>query len=363
MSRYITGQGSKAFAGFENGYTTPETTPSYSLLAMTGESMTATYNKLQEDTLIGTKTLPDQDLGSVETSGGISSILKPAFVDWFMKGTLGLFDTTASGTTTSEGITTVTNVYKLAAVDADLPTSEMYLARGTQHFKYDGLTISSATLNCTAQDFVKVDINFNGHKETYISSTADWNTAQGRIDGTYADLSSYKCTKAKLFHADAGSDSIGAFTDFGENWDACPTGTVYDVESATVTFDNGLENTPATYCSGIYANQPVHGQRSVTIQCNVPYSGYETNGFEKFRQDYYANENADKLALMLVFCSKDMVDTEPQEQVFVVFPNISITEMSANVSGQGLIDGSFTGTALSVGSKEPVIVTVRHLSE
>lgn len=357
MSRYITGQGSKAFAGFEYGYATPETTPSYSLLAMTGESMTATYNKLQEDTLIGTKTLPDQDLGSVETSGSISSILKPAFVDWLMKATLGeLHDTTID-----QGATI--NTYYLAAVDADLPTSEMYLARGTQHFKYDGLTISSATLNCTAQDFVKVDINFNGHQETYISSATDWNTAQGRIDETYAGLSSYKCTKAKLFHATAGSDDIGDFTDFDEDWDACPTGTVYDIESATVTFDNGLENTPATYCSGIYANQPVHGQRSVTIQCSVPYSGYETDGFEKFRQDYYANENAGKLALMLVLCSKDMIGSEPKEQVFVVFPNISITEMSANVSGQGLIDGSFTGTALSVGSKEPVIVTVRHLSE
>jgi len=341
MSQYITGQGSKAFAGFEASYATPETTPSYSLLAMTSETMAATYNKLEEDTLIGSKTLPDQDLGSVGVSGGVSTILKPAFIDWFMKATLGkLHDTTVDQGTTI-------NTYHLADVDADLPTSEMYLSRGSKQFKYDGLTISSATLNCAAQDFVKADINFNGHAEELVTTTV----AGPATDG----LASYKCTKAKLYNAAAGSDDI---SDFSFDWDTCPAGTVYDVESATVTFDNGLEDTPATYCSGLYANQPMHGMRTVTIQCNVPYSA----GFETFRQQYYANENADKLALMLAFCSKDKVGSEPKEQVYIVFPNISITDMSANVSGQGLIDGSFTGTALSIGNTEPVIVTVMHVA-
>jgi hypothetical protein len=350
MSGYITGQGSAAWAVKEASYGVAPSSPTYNLINMTGETMSATYNKLDEATLIGSKTLPEQDLGSVTVSGGISTILKPGFADWLFEVTLG---NKTSSTHSSSNHFDV-NTYKLANVGTALPTSQMRLQRGTKQFEYQGLTIGTLTLNCTAGDFVKADVDFKGYKEVYNSSTA-WTVPSG--DGK----ASYKCTKARLVSATAGTSTESGFN---WDWDTCPADTVYDIKGATVTFDNGLEDTPATYCSGLYANQPVNGQRAVTVQCDVPYSA----SFEAFRQQYYASENPDKIALMLGFCSKETISyteggstvTVPKEQVMVILPNISITSMSANVSGQGLIDGSFNGTALSVGSTEPVIVLVKH---
>ena len=350
MSGYITGQGSAAWAVKETSYGVAPTTPTYNLLNMTGESMSATFNKLDEATLIGTKTLPEQDLGSVTVSGGVSTILKPAFVDWLFDVTLGK----CSSVTHAGSNHFDKNTYTLQDVGSAIPTSQMRLQRGTKQFEYSGLTVGSLTLNCTAGDFVKADVDFKGYKEVFNNSTA-WTVPAS------TGAASYKCTKARLVAATAGTATeVG----FNWDWDTCPADTVYDIKGATITFDNGLEDTPATYCSGVYANQPINGQRSVTIQCDVPYSA----SFEAFRQQYYASENPDKIALMLGFCSKETISytqdsstvTYPKEQVMVILPNISITSMSANVSGQGLIDGSFNGTALSIGSTEPVIVIVKH---
>jgi hypothetical protein len=72
---------------------------------------------------------------------------------------------------------------------------------------------------------------------------------------------------------------------------------------------------------------------------------------------------------MLVFASKETVTfvpagasasvTEPAHQIFVILPNVSINSTSANASGQGIIDGSYSGIALSVGSTEPIKVVRR----
>ena len=236
----------------------------------------------------------------------------------------------------------------MADPNDDLPSAALKLTRGEQAFLFNGLTVSSLTLDCTAQDFVKADINVNGHDEFYNPSVSDKpaNTAEG----------SYKCTQARLINATAGADDISDFTSFA--WDTCPAGSVYDVSRAVLTIDNGLEDAPATYCSGLLSNQPSHGQRSVTLSCEVPYS----DSFEAFRQAYYANEEAPNLALMLAFATKKTITGSgaPAEQVYIIIPNVSIDGADANVGGQGLINGNFTGTALSIGNTEPVKIIVRH---
>lgn len=369
MSKIISGSNSKAWmrpeTNFGEGFST---TTGQVLLNMTSESLSATYNKIEEDTLLASKTQRAQDLGSVTTSGSISTILKPAFADLTFLQTLGKrFDySTTPGTSDPVYSTTVEDhganftesTYLLADPADDIPSSAIRLTRGTWAYEYTGLSISSLTLNCAAQDFVKADYDFMGVKEiTYNDSTTPTATQVIATAPALVEEGSYKCTKAKLWKATAGMDDIDEFDGF--NWDTCQTDAL-DVENTTVTFNNGLEETPATYCSGIYASRPVHGQRAVTIQCNIPYS----EKLQQFREDYYASEEPDNLALMLAFCSKETYEylgsKYPKEQVFIIIPNFCVTETSANISGQGLVDGSFSGTALSVGSTEPVKVIVRH---
>ena len=354
MSNYISGSSSKIGAIKE---TTFNTTPSETktALRMTSESLQATYNKLDEGVLMAAKTQVAQDLGSVSVSGDVDTVLNPSFADWLMETGLGVKTVNSSAVQPGSGATLEEVVYTLADVNADIPSSSLELWRGTEGFTYSGMTISQLSLEATAQDFVKANISFNGTKETKYTGAS--------TIGAASTIGSYKCTKAKLLPNTAGSDDIEEWLTF--SWDSCPTGQVYDVQTTTLTLDNGLEQTPATYCSGLYNNRPSHGQRSVTISCNVPYS----TGFETFRQTYYANENAPNLALMLVFASKETVTyvpagatssvTEPAHQMFVILPNVSINNTSANASGQGIIDGSYSGIALSIGSTEPIKVIRR----
>lgn len=372
MSNYISGSSSQIGARKEitfNEYAGAASVASRGNsdpLRMTSESLSATYNKLDEGVLMASKTTPEQDLGSVSVSGDVSTVLNPTFVRWLMEVSLGEVTATTPDPvvgrmeTGSAGDDAVyeERTYTLAGPADELPSSGVELWRGNQGFYYSGMTVSTLTLEAPSQDFVKASISFNGTQETYISADA----TDEKINSA-ANLGSYKCTKAKLRNAAAGSDLLSQFT---TDWDSCPAGQVYDVETSTLTIDNGIEETPATYCSGLYANQPGHGQRGVTIACNVPYS----DSFESFRQTYYANENPAKLALMLQFASKDnftyyptstptAAETIPAHQVFIILPNISISEMSANAGGTGMIDGSFTGTALSISSTEPIKVIVR----
>ena len=365
MSQYISGASSKIGAIKETNFNeTPVGTKT--ALRMTSESLSATYNRLDEGVLMASKTVPQQDLGSVGVSGGLNLVLNPSFIEWLLETGLGSkTDTTPSDQPT--GATLVEKTYKLAGVNDDIPTSSLELWRGTEGFTYSGMTISTLSIDATAQDYVKADVSFNGTKETKKDGSS--------TVGESTSLGSYKCTKAKLFKEDAGSDEIDDFSNL--TWGACPasygsTDIQFDVEKSVLSIDNGLETTPATYCSGLYANKPSHGQRTVTLTCNVPYS----SGFEAFRQKYYVEDsltydtaNNGLLAPMLCFGSKEQITytpyggssevTEPAHQVFVILPNIQLTSATANASGNGLIDGSYAGTALSIGDTEPLIIITR----
>lgn len=372
MSQYITGAGSSCWgclettygAGFPDGTQTADT----SLVNMTSESISTTYNRLEEGTLLASKTRPAQDLASVAVSGGISTVFKPDFADFVFKWAMGKkSDTTATDYAWYTGYSV--SEYTLADPDEDLPSAVLLLNRSLpkkndhpQNFLYDGLTISSVAFDCTAQDFVKADININGHKET-LKDDADYGTGYPAPPAN-SSMGSYKCTSARLIKKVAGTQNLQAWFDDGYfPWDACPSDVlhkVWDVSRAQFTIDNGLEDAPATYCSGLYANQPSHGQRSVTLSCEVPYS----ESFEEFRQTYYASENPENLALLLAFCTKETheethggkVYDVPDHQVFILIPNVNIDGADANVGGQGLINSNFNGTALSIGNVEPLKV-------
>ena len=126
------------------------------------------------------------------------------------------------------------------------------------------------------------------------------------------------------------------------------------MESVTINIDNGVEDSPATYCSGLYNDRPVPGQRTVTVDFTIPYS----DAVDTFRNTYFADESNPTLALKLVFTTSDT-----DEKVEVYIPHLSLTSGDGNVDGPGIIDTSFSGEALSIGSAEPITITVTHHAE
>ena len=310
-----TGIGTIAQAGIQSVFGT-SVVPA-AKLNLSSESITVTQNKTDEGNLIPSKTANQRDLMSVDVGGGISLILRPEFADWLFLAALG------KG---AEG------VYTLADPGTELPVSTIVVNRGGVVKTYPDITISSISISAAAQDYVKVDLQLIGTKELNAGESG----AQS-IQSISFTLPSYKCTSATLKYGPAG----GAAT------------TSLCVESTDISIDNAIEEAPATYCSGLYKGRPAHGLRNVEVSFQLPFSA-ETDAF---RTQYYKTEDA-TLSLELKFTTSNTA-----EYITIELPNVSLNKADENVGGPGLIEASFTGEALSVGSDEPITVTVVHDEE
>ena len=311
------GSGSICQAAKQTTWGTP-VAPSV-LLNMTSESINTQYNKGDEGNLLATKTASQRDLISVVVDGGISTILRPEFADWLFECAMGA---------------KASNVFTLAAPNTQLPFSTVVLSRGGIVKTYPDVTIRSLTINAPAQDYVRADVDLVGTKEIQAGGTG----AQ-TINGSLAfTLPSYRCTKATLLYGAGGTAASLLASEL------C-------VENCTITIDNGVEDSPATYCSGLYNERPIPGLRSVTVSCDIPYS----DQLDLFRQTYFQDEGSPTVAMKLEFTTSNA-----DEKIEIYLPNVSLTAAGGNVGGPGIIDGSFEGEALSVGSTEPITVTVTH---
>ncbi len=310
------GVGSVCQAGIQTVFGTPVAPTA--LLNMTSESVNVSVTRGDEGNLIASKTANQRDMMAIKVEGGISTILRPEFADWLFQAALGV----KAG-----------KVYTLVAPNVDIPASTIVMSRGGIVKTYPDVSIRSLTLNAAAQDYVKADIDLVGIKEIPAGGTG----AQ-TVGSLSFSKPSYRCTAATLKYGSAGAASPAS---------------VLDVESCEITIDNGLEDTPSVYSDGFYAGRPAVGQRSVTVNFSIPYS----DALDTFRQTYYVADNAPALSLELKFTTSDS-----NEYITVLIPHLQLTDGQNPVSGTGYIDSTFTGEALSVGSTEPITITITNAS-
>lgn len=313
---YRVGSGSVCQSGLQSAWGTPATPDT--LINMTGETIKVTVTKGDEGNLLANKTRDQADVMSVKVDGGISTILRPEFADWVFEAVMG-------GKSD--------NVYTLAEPNTELPLSTILLSRGGIAKTYPDVTIKSIKISAAAQDYVKVDIDIMGVKEL---SAGD--EGAKTVQSLSFTLPSYRCTQATLKYAAGGTSKTSI------------TQTIC-VESCDITIDNGLEESPATYCSGLFSSRPVMGRRTVTVDFSIPYS----DAMDTFRKTYYMDGSSPTVALLLRFTTSDA-----DESIEIYIPNVSITSADGNVGGTGIIESSYSGEALSVGNAEPITVTVNH---
>ena len=318
MANFKVGSGSVCQAAKQTTWGT-SVTPTV-LLNMTGESITVDYQKGDEANLIAKKTASEKELLAVVTEGGIDTILRPEFIDWVLEASLGK---------------KASNVYTLADANTELPISTIVMDRGGIVKTYPDITVRSLTIEAPAQDYVRASLDLVGTKEINAGATG----AQ-TVQSLSFTKPSYRCTSATLYYGAGGAA-------------ASSLATTLCVENTTITIDNGVEDSPATYCSGLYNDRPVPGQRTVTVDFNIPYS----TDVDTFRNTYYKDEASPNLAMKLVFTTADT-----DEKVEIYMPNVNLTSGGGNVGGAGIIDTSFSGEALSVGTAEPITITVTHHS-
>lgn len=311
---YRVGAGSACQAGKQNAWGTPVVPDT--LINMTGESIKVTVEKGDEGNLLASKTANQRDTMSIKVDGSINTVLRPEFADWLFECALGIKND---------------NVYTLANPNADLPVSTIVLSRGGIVKTYADVTIKSIKISAAAQDYVKVDIDIAGVDEI----SAGEEGAQ-TIQSLSFTLPSYRCTQATLLYGAGGA--------VNPSQNLC-------VESCDITIDNGTEDSPATYCTGIKSGRPVMGLRSVTVDFSIPYS----DSIDTFKRTYYLSQESHCVALKLVFTTSDT-----DENIEIYLPFVSITSADGNVGGTGIIDSSFSGEALTVGNVEPITITVNH---
>ena len=316
MASFKVGSGSSLQAAKQTTWGT-SVTPTV-LLNMTGESISTTPTKGDEANLIAKKTASAMELLSVVTEGGVNTILRPEFINWLLECSMGAV---SSG------------VFTLAAPNTELPISTLVISRGGIVKTYPDITIRSLQIEAPAQDYVRANIDLVGTKEIPAGGTG----AQSLASLSFTKPS-YRCTSATLLYGAGGTAAASLASEL------C-------VESVTINIDNGVEDSPATYCSGLYNDRPVPGQRTVTVDFTIPYS----DAVDTFRSTYYTAESNPTVALKLVFTTSDT-----DEKVEVYIPNLSLTSGNGNVDGPGIIDTSFSGEALSIGSAEPITITVTH---
>ena len=286
------------------------------LLDITSESIKVSVEKGDEGSLLASKTAASRDLLAVTVSGSLSIILKPEFAGLLFHLALGGADAVTKST---DGA----SVHKISLCGANenLPSATVVVDRKVVVKKYSGVTISALNIDAAAGDYVKGSIDIVGVKEEVGTLTPSLDTFS---------IPSYRCTQAVF--------KIG--------------GEVFDISSCSIKIDNALETAPKTYASGLYAGQPQHGRRSVTISFEIPYGA----NIETLKEQYLTTEESASVELLFT-------SSKAEYSVKTLIPNLSINDISANVGGTGILTASVSGEALSVGKTEPITVEISDKTE
>lgn len=305
---FYTGVGTVLQIGKESAYGVKATMTD--LVNLTSETLATTVEKADEGSLLASKTAMSRDLMSVTVSGDVSFILRPEFAGLLFHAAMGGEDDVMEST---DGF--YTHTFNLCDVNDDLPTITITMDRKAAVKAYTGCTISNLSLSCAAGDYVSGSFSVNGYKEEV-----------GNLASLPAyTVPSYRCTAATF--------TVGDET--------------YDISSASLTIDNALVEAPQTYSSGLYAGQPQHGMRAVTIDFDIPYS----TQIETLRSEMLETETTAEVVLTFTSSNQNY-------KIEVIAPNVSINSISNNVSGTGLVTASVSGEALSKGQSEPLTVRI-----
>ncbi len=307
---FLTGTGASLQIGKEVTFASP-VVPS-ALIDITSESIKVGVEKGDEGSLLGSKTPMSRDLLGVSVDGSVSFILKPEFAGLLLHAALGGDDLCEQ-----VGVSELyTHTLNLCGVNESLPGLTVIVDRKAAIKRYPGCTISTLSLDCAAGDYVKGSIDLQGTKE-------ENGTLNAALSG-FA-IPSYRCTSATF--------TIG--------------GVSYDISSASFKIDNSLETAPKTYASGLYAGQPQHGKRSVTINFEIPYS----SEIENLKDAYLLSETNASVALTFTSSLTDY-------SIQISLPHVAISEVDANVGGTGILTSTVAGEGLSVGTDEPVTIII-----
>ncbi len=310
---FNTGAGARVAIGKESVWGTP--VADTMLINFSSESMAPEITKTEEESLLAGYGPAAFDLMSFKASGDISAVLKPENAGYLMYAAMGGTDTV----TAPSGQQMHSLVMQTAS--AALRSFTIYVDRKQAIKKYSGCKLATLKISAKAGDYVKVTMSWKGKDEA---------------SGTIA-TSAVPSLKAYKF--------IGATVTAG--------GTALDVTGFELTYDNNLEEGPQTNTSGLYATEPAHGKRKITLTIDMP---YETNAETIYATNFLTEAVLSSIVLHLE--SPSIIATTYKYRMDITLNNVAITAQKHNVGAAGIITTSITGEATEVGATKPMTAVI-----
>lgn len=341
MSTFYAGAGSKLSAGLQANYFNNTATTVDTRLNITSATFDPTVEKVSEETLMMSKTKNGSLLSSIGMEGSFDANLRPSMTPWLFKAvtqnaTVDEHET--EDVPERQGYTRQT--YTLKSAGNDPLGSTLVLTKGNELnvYTYPGMTVRSMTLNAPNNDFVTVSTDLVGREE--ISPIRNSGIPAGAVPATTYVR---KTDSSQLVDEQSYIVTSGVFKWNDDSW--C-------IEDSTITIDNGIEDSPRCYQDGKYANIPVMGMRSVTVDFNLPYD----TKIENMKDNYLLT--SDYGSAQLEFSTPEAT---PESIVTIYMPKVSITSVGAGISGTGVIEASVSGEAIEPSDAEPIYIIVDTL--
>jgi hypothetical protein len=314
---YNMGAGARLAIGKESAWGTP--VADTMLINFTGETLVSAVSKTEEDNLLAAKAAAAYDLTGIKVSGDFSAILKPENAGFIVKAALGGTDSVVQ----NQGGVTGQHQHTIVASTATAtnPSYTVIVDRKQAIKRYSGMKVDTLKLSAKAGDYVRFTLAMKGKDEstgTVTTSTAPSKKAYKFIGGTLT----------------AG-------------------GTALDITGVDLDYMNGLDDGVQTNTSGLYASEPVHGKRKISISIDMP---YDTNS-ESIRNTNYLTETV-LSTVVLHLESPEIITAASKYRMDLTLANVAILEASVNVGGNGLLTINIKGEATAVGATEPITAVI-----
>lgn len=277
----------------------------------TGESMSMSFERLEPETMMGSRFKEISLASTASCSGDINAPLSFDFSDFLFKQLFGSVSTTTSSSTV-DGYTIPVGAksYEFGAVGSAFPLSSMAINRGNQELaSYPNLTINSLSLSCANNETCDATISLLGTEEVIGTSA-------------YTGIEGYK---------EPEELSSSALPFINTKSVLKVSGTSRCAESVQIDINNNAQDAPRCFQDGQLSNRPYFGRKEATLSVSMPWDGAD-GLFADLKESYYGKDKT----LSASFKFED----GNGHNVLFFFPACYVSNDSYNASGTGLIDGT-----------------------
>lgn len=327
------GKGTRVQLGHETVWGTA-VTPKVAI-AHLSESMVPSYDKSEEESLVGGKVASAMDTMKVSVAGDVNTNAKPDGMGDLLYLSMGQEENDPIGDADDGYTHTLTLVP--SGVSYSLPSATLHIDRHVAKRNYTGMKASSLGISGSSGERLSLSVSMAGMKE--LLST----------DAGFQDLAVLPTPTKKSFRFADGSLSID-----GDSSSYCK------VTSFDFNLSNNMDEGSQTLCSGLFSTEMEPNQREVTLSLDAFYTGdFETLRTQKYIGDVTAS-------VVLTFVSVDDIEgalAGTKYEMVITLPAVIVTDMNPVVQGAERLTLSIAATALDTTSGgtsvEPVTVTLK----